>query len=295
MTGAALALLAAMAYGVAGVSITQGKTTATGDNGVFHSVLMTASLSFAIWVFWGLGAVAGASGYQILNGIVIFAFAGILSNVLGRQLMYRATERIGAVQTGLLRRLTPLFALPAAFLILNEIPTSKALLGGALVLFGVIFYLRPSSVQSGSASRTGISLGVGSALFYALSYSFRGLGLTYLPDAALGTFVGAITACIWLSALEVRRKGWPKAYRELIADTGLWQVTTAIALSIGQILQFFALNSTTVLVVAVLGALDVLFAAAIIYLIKAAEPVAYRRLPLAFLFALAGTALIVAV
>ena len=39
MTGEAFAVLAALAYGVAGVAIVQGRPMARGDNGVFLSVL----------------------------------------------------------------------------------------------------------------------------------------------------------------------------------------------------------------------------------------------------------------
>lgn len=45
MTGEGFALLAALGYGLASVTIIKGKAAAQGDNGVFLSVVVTAVVS----------------------------------------------------------------------------------------------------------------------------------------------------------------------------------------------------------------------------------------------------------
>ena len=50
MTGEEFALLAALSYGLAGVTIVKGKAMAQGDNSVFLSVVVTAVASGLLWL-----------------------------------------------------------------------------------------------------------------------------------------------------------------------------------------------------------------------------------------------------
>ena len=60
MPGEVLALLAALAYGAAGLSIVMGKAGARGDNGVFLSVLVTAAVLSVVAFPMAAGALRGA-------------------------------------------------------------------------------------------------------------------------------------------------------------------------------------------------------------------------------------------
>ena len=293
MTGEALAVLAALCYGLAGVLIVRSKATARGDNGVFLSVVMTAVMSGLLWLGWGTVAFADILTSDGLTALGVFALAGVMANVFGRHSMYRATEIIGAVRAGLLRRLIPLFALPAAFLILDELPGLPTLLGGAIVLSGVLIYMRMPVEQAPAGAGLGIGLGILSALAYALAYSFRGLGLETVPDAALGTCIGAIIGTAWVLIRALLGKGFRKGWRFITVDHGSRSLQTALALTAGQLLQFFALKYTTVLSVSVLGTLEVLFSALFVWWVTKSEPVAIVRLFVASLLVMAGTALLV--
>ncbi|MEQ8291283.1 MAG: EamA family transporter [Roseovarius sp.] len=294
MTGEALALGAALAYGLAGVLIVRGKAAAQGDNGAFLSVVMTAGVSGLLWLGWGSVALADMAAPGGLWALAIFALAGVMANVFGRQSMYRATGLIGAVRAGLLRRLTPLFALPCAFVILGEVPDLPTIVGGAVVLGGVVIYMRvpAGTAPSAPGARIGLALGVLSALAYALAYTFRGLGLEAIPDAALGTCIGALVGAGWIFARAVAGRGMRRGWRFLTADRGSRHLQAALALTAGQVLQFHALKYTTILSVAVLGTLEVLFSALFVWLITRSEPVAITRLIVASAMAMAGTALL---
>lgn len=292
MTGETLALLAALAYGAAGLSIVRGKAAARGDNGVFLSVLVTAALSLALWLGWGQVSLGAAMTAANMRPLLAFVLAGVASIALGRALMYRATESIGAVRASLLRRLTPVFALPCAFFLLGELPDAQTLLGGVLILAGVAFYLRRSGGRA-DVPAAGLILGAGSALFYALAYALRRLGLETLPDAAFGALVGAVAGGAWVVAAAAFGRRPVRRLRGLIADRGLWHWFTAVMLSIGQVLQFFALKSASVAVVAVLGALEVFFSALLVMVFLRSERVAGGRLLIAALMAVAGTAVLV--
>lgn len=292
MSGELLAVLAALAYGVAGVSIVQSKATARGDNGVFLSVVLTALLSCVLWLGWGSIEAAALVTPEGRKGLAVFALAGVFSTVLGRQTMYRATERIGAVRAGLLRRLTPLFALPCAFVLLGEVPGGLTLTGGGLVLAGVLIYMRPSTGRTGPVPAAGLLLGVLSPLAYALAYTLRGLGLDVLPDAALGTCIGAMVGALWFLGAAVLRRGLGPGLHVLTVDRGAGHWLTALALSAGQILQFFALKAAPVVSVALLGTLEVVFSALIVVAVTRGETVAITRLVVAALLGMAGTALL---
>ena len=293
MTGELLAVCAAFAYGLAGVSISRSRATARGDNGLFLSVVLTAVLSGVLWLGWGSSSAQVFLQPEGRQALMIFALAGLIANVIGRQSMYCATVLIGAVRAGLLRRLTPLFALPLAFLLLGQIPASRTLVGGALTLAAVFLYLYRTSPAAPPAPRSGLLLGTLSALAYALAYSFRALGLEHVPDAALGTSVGALVGAAWLLIHALTGKGLRKGWRHLSTDRGPGQWCTGVALALGQLLQFLALKHTTVLSVAVLGTLEVLFSALIILLVTRCEVIAAGRLLAALACAMAGTALLV--
>lgn len=291
MTGEVFAVLAAFAYGVAGVTILRGKEAARGDNGVFLSVVGTAGLTCTLWLGWGEIAVRQVLGPESLRAVAVFALAGLCSTVLGRTTMYRATEQIGAVRASLLRRLTPVFALLCAFFLLAEIPDSRTLLGGGVILAGVLFYWqRPKQTADGPAGM-GLLLGIGSAFFYALAFTLRSLGLDVLPDAALGTFIGAMVGCIWLLIVTTALRGITGGLGHVLRDHGLWHCATALALSIGQTLQFFALKSAAVSVVAILGTLEIFFSAGLVMVFIGSEPVARLRLATAAAAASLGTAI----
>ena len=293
MSGELLAVFAALAYGVAGVSIMQSKATARGDNGVFLSVVLTALLSCALWLGWGTVEIATLGTPAGRIGLAIFALAGVASNVLGRQSMYRATERIGAVRAGLLRRLTPLFALPCAFIVLGEVPGLLTLAGGGLVLAGVLFYMRPSpGTVTAVPAAAGLMLGILSPLAYALAYTLRGLGLDFAPDAALGTCIGAVVGGAWVLGAAVLRRGLERGLAFVTVDRRAGHWLTALALSAGQLLQFFALKAAPVVSVAMLGTLEVVFSALIILTVTRGETVAITRLVIAALLAMAGAALL---
>lgn len=288
MLGEALALLAAAAYGVAGLSIVHAKPQAQGDNGVFLSIVVTAVCSWGLWLF-----TADASRDVLVSGVggkamLIFACAGLCANVLGRQTMYRVTEVAGAVNAGLLRRFVPVFAVPCAFVVLGQMPGPEVLVGGGFVFAGVLFYLNPGKTPLGGW----VALGTVSALAYAMAYTLRGLGLLYLPDAALGTAIGASVAAVWVASGTALRQGRLPGWHHITADRTAAHWITAFALSAGQILQFFALKHTSVAVVSVLGAMDVLFAAMLIRWRPTQEKVALARLLLALVLAMIGTALL---
>ncbi|AUH32397.1 DMT family transporter [Paracoccus tegillarcae] len=292
MSGQGFALLAALFYGMAGVTIAKGRSTARGDNGVFLSVLVTACMSGGLWRLQGQTDASDLLASDALIPVAAFIAAGMFSMVMGRTTMYRATEQIGPVATSLLRRLTPVFALPIAFLILAEVPTWGTVLGAALVICAILIHIgRPTLVSKGAVD-AGWAMGVASAVFYALSYALRSYGLDRIPDAAMGTFIGALAGLLWMQgAAALGPKPRARLHR-LYVDQGRWHWLTAITLSGGQLCQFFALKSTSVVVVATLGSLEVLFTAFLGHALLGRTRIGQARIWLPAGLAAIGTALL---
>ena len=292
MSGELYALLAALAYGFAGVAITKGRAVARGDNGLFLSVVATALLSGLIWMLWGAVSVRAMSA-DSLRPIALFALAGLMATVFGRLFMFKATERIGPVIAGLLRRLTPVFGLLLGYLVLSEWPGETTLAGAAIVTGAVLVYLRPAALNESSIGRIGLAFGVGSGAAYALAYTLRSAALECLPDAAFGTFVGAVVGGVCILAAAMLRQG-QSPLCTLLVDRGRWHLLTAVALSTGQFLQFLALETASVVTVATLGTLEVFFAAVILRWMTGVRPANLWRLATAGSAALVGTAIMLA-
>ncbi|MCL4675935.1 MAG: DMT family transporter [Pararhodobacter sp.] len=284
--GEAHAIASAALYGLAGVAIAAGRGRARGDNGVFLSILVTTGMTSLLWLGWGRG---WPTGEGAMRGLALFALAGVASTILGRVALYRATERIGAVGASLFRRLIPVFSLPVAFGLLGEIPDAAVLLGGGLILAGVLFY---SGLPKDLGATSGLLLGAGSAFFYALAYSLRRLGMDTVPDPALGALVGAAVGVVAMPALAVMRPRRGRALRALIVDRSAWHWLAAVSLGAGQTLQFFALQGTTVSRVAVLGALDLVFSAALAGLVLRSERLNWHRFGVSGGLALLGTVIV---
>ena len=206
--------------------------------------------------------------------------------------MYRSVALIGAMRASLYRRLIPVFSLAVGAVLLAQWPDVLVLLGGALILAAVFWGAEARETDKGGAG--GHTIALVAALAYALAYGLRALGLQSVPDPALGTCLGAFAGGIWFLARAYMGAAPRTALRALIIDRGRWHWLTAISLSIGQTLQFFALQQAEVVVVAILGALDTVFTLLLAgYVLRSTER-AGKRLWTACALCLLGTALIFA-
>lgn len=281
MIGEGFALIAALFYALVNVSVALGgKTKQEGDNGVLLSLLSTLTLSGVVWVFWGAELDFDFSNPAFWVGFLSFMVAGILSTVLGRLWLFRSVERIGVVKAGFFRRLIPVFSALFAYVFLKETLSTQGTIGFILVLLAT-FYANnqqtkespnPASAKENKNRKSGGLYGVASSVSYAGAYVLRKEGMRYLPDAAFGTFVGAVTGLIYYVTHGVWQKGVAKHIVANIFGAGRWQLMTAVCISIGQLSQFFALKYTSVAIVAIIGMMD-LFLSIILasYMLKIAE------------------------
>lgn len=282
MIGEGLALLAALFYALVNVSVALGgKSKQGGDNGVLLSLLLTLVLSFVAWFFFGLRLELSFHSVPMWIGLISFMIAGVLSTVLGRSWLFRSVERIGVVKAGFFRRLIPVFSVVLAYVFLNEVLTLKSSLGFILVLLATLYvnsiqghasHSEKESLEESKYRNSGKLYGVASSVSYAGAYVLRKEGMRYVPDAAFGTFIGAVTGLIYYLAQGVWKRGVVKKIIKNTFGVGHWQLMTAICISIGQLSQFFALKYTSVGVVAIIGMMDLFLSIVLAsYILKIAE------------------------
>ncbi len=287
MIGEAFALFSAFTYAFSSVAIAKGAASGGADNGALLSIVLTAIFSLALWL--GLSP-APVDWAQAVPGIALFVLAGVLATVLGRLFLFRSVALVGAIESGLFRRLIPVFAGIFAYLVLGETLSLIAGGGFVLVIGGVLMVLpvsrrkaaRPagpgvpvpdaeSDARAGEMTR-GRLFGAGSAASYGLSYVVRKMALVRLPDPLLGAFIGAATGFVWFVLAATVSPAYRARFRSFLTQTGRWQVLAATAMSLGQISQFFALQATEVANVAIIGSLEVFFAAWLAAFVFKSEP-----------------------
>ncbi|TFL18825.1 DMT family transporter [Jannaschia formosa] len=286
--GEAVALASAFFYAAGAVAIAKGAQTRADDGGgALLSVVVTGAMAGGLWLV--LGPPLPPGGAEVWRGVLLFALAGVLANLIGRLLMFRSVALAGAIETGVLRRLISVFAAALAVALLGERITGPVALGVALIFAAVAVTVLRRGVPGGTGAgrALGRALGVGSAAGYGGAYVARKAALGGLPDPLIGTLIGAVAGGLSYGVLALRRgprlaRRWPSG----------WQVAAAALISLGQIAQFFALSLTTVTAVAVIGACEMFFSAWLAAAVLRTEPWPGPVFLLSSTLALAGAAAI---
>lgn len=298
--GELYALLSAASFGVAGAAVAKGAPEARGDNGIFLSIVLTLSLSFLLWIAFGIDLDALGDKSALVIGLSYFAAAGVLATVLGRLTNFRSIALSGAIRSSVFRRMIPVFSTILAVVLLSERYAPLSVAGMILILgsIGLAMWERAPSIGSGTWVRSSLQLRIGllfgavSALCYALAYVARKLAMDHLPDAAFGAFVGALTGVIWYLVASSVSTRYRRSLISVFKDAGPWQWLAALGMSFGQILLFFALISAPVAVVAIIGSLEMFVGAYLAAFLFKSEPVPGRTMVLATMIATAGVAMV---
>lgn len=273
--GQLLALASACSFSGSNLAIS--RTTASGgDKGVMFSVLVTLGFSGVLWWIAGSGAgiFQSLSGQEV-TGILWFAIAGISAMVFGRSLLYQSVRRLGVLRASAVKRLNPFFSVLLAALILHETITGPDMAGIVLIAigFGLLIYERMSQAGPVAQATTGAGggpaavatrlpaaayvVGVLAALSYAFAYVTRKIGLGYLPDPALGTFISAATGLVVFCLLGLFSSRHRSNLAGIFRHLDRWIVLSAVLVSSGQILLFAALAYESVSTVVMIASLEV--------------------------------------
>lgn len=268
--GEFFAILAAFCYAFGSVAATKNAREKGGrGNAVLLSIVLTAVFSGGLWLILGseLPQIDGA----FWIGVGIFVIAGMLATVLGRIFFFRSIELAGAIETGLIRRLIPVFAAVLAILFLGESLTGASALAFLLVFAAVAMVVLSNRRQivaddedarrASGERNTGRVLALMSAASYGGSYVARKFAMRWLPDPLIGAFIGAVAAFVWFAVAGLFSASHRRHLSELFRRPSGWQLVAAASISLGQTAQFVALSFTTVTAVAIIGTIEMFLAA----------------------------------
>lgn len=260
-SGELLALLAAVMFALANVTISLGAVRRKGDNGALLSVMVTAAVALLIWLIVGPRAV-DTTAAVLAPALLWFALSGLLATVFGRIFLFRSIRELGAVKASALKRLTPFFSVLLGWAVLGEIVTGWMVGGMALIAaaFGLLIHQTLAAIAADALRGTPAAAllpGPASALCYAGSYVGRKFGLALIPDAPFATLVSAIAALGYYLVAAPFVPDYRRAFREAFVGVNRWQLVTAVLVSIGQVTVFAALTYTEVSRVAMIASLEI--------------------------------------
>lgn len=265
--GELAAVCSTLCFAAANVTITRGAARDAADNGAFLSILMTAVLSaLAMLVF----APPQGSHDPNLAGVAWFAASGLLTVFVGRVFLYASVQHLGAVRASAVKRLNPVFSVILGITLLGE-PVGATLAWGMALIFGSFGILAMQSWRALPAGERGSGRGAlrslgnlgyfygpVSALAYATGYLARKQGLIAMPDPNFGTLIGAVAGAATFLLAGIFIASYRNAVRGTFARFNAWLWAAAVLASLGQILQFVALNQMAISRVALIGSLEVI-------------------------------------
>lgn len=295
MIGEALALFSAFAFAFGTIAIAKAGTQGGGQSGVLLSVMLTGALSFACWVVLGSGTASAAAISPA--AVAWFAASGVLATVWGRLTLFFSIQNAGVIRASTIRRLTPFFSVFFAWLLLSE--AVGWLKGGGMALIGASFVLllldsrrKLDAEVSGPAAPPdiprGYAFGMACALFYALSYIARKLGLTNFADPYFGALIGSLAALVYYLAGCTVSAGFRTVVRTSLSRPAGWHLAAAVFISVGQISQFVALTHTGVSELALINSFEIYIAAYLAVFVFRMERMPSRMVLFATILATAG-------
>jgi len=263
--GDALAVASAVSFATANVLIARGSRPDGGDNGAFTSLLITAALAGAGWIVEGLWR-----GFEPVTwrALAWFAGGGVFTGFIGRVFYYASVQRLGAMRSSAIKRLTPFFAVILGVLVMGDAINGSMAIGLAMiassfvVLVGAAWMGGTSSRLASQAPRSrglgwGYVYGPISALGYSTGYLLRKMGLAEAHDAWLGACVGCLVGALFFLVTAAFNRDYARAVRATFRRPSHWLLAAGVMSSAGQILYFFALNWSTISRVALLGSMEI--------------------------------------
>ena len=179
--GEFFALLSALCFATANVTITKGSVAGDADNGAFLSILLTAGVAMiAMLVSGGVPAAASLN----LPGLAWFALGGVLTAFVGRIFLFASVQALGAMRASTVKRLNPFFAVILGVLILEES------LGGWMIPGMILIFVSFLCLARDSWSRTGAISPTPQAAVPSISTRLFDLGLVYGPISAFSYALG---------------------------------------------------------------------------------------------------------
>ena len=208
--GVIFALISAISWGISNALVRKAQinTTFESDVGTFITILINNIVNITILLFL---LVIKARIDINLAGLLFFSLGGLFNSCIGRCLIFRCFEKVGAARGSVIKGITPLFVIGGGVFILKERMSALMWLGIGIILSGVYIISHDTISQLGSDNDNTVAgnksymiknivLGIVACGFLAGGNLFRKAGLQYINSAVIGVTTGSFTAFIVLGA-----------------------------------------------------------------------------------------------
>ena len=177
--------------------------------GIFISVPIAVPLLFLILLFTGQIQSIFHFSWQ---GVIWLSSAGILHFIVGRSLMYKCVQLVGANIAGILRRIDILVSVFIGIILLHEQLSWDLAIGIIFIIFGVTMtglnsqMFRDPYGQFSRIPGKAFVLGFGCGLAWGVSPILIKLGIKETGSPVAGAFISFLAATIVLSFLFAKKR-----------------------------------------------------------------------------------------
>ncbi len=296
MSGAAFAILGALAFGVNGL-ITRRAVIKVLDATVGVLISVPLSVPFIMIILIAMGQIGSIVSFS-WQGYAWLSAAGILNFVVGRSLSYSCVQLVGSNIASVIRRVSPLVAVTLGISVLGEVVTWQLIVGVLLIILGIMVAgVNPQTLRSGQDLFSGIPrkaflLGIGAGVAWGLTPVLVKLGLGDSGHPVAGVFISYSAATIVLSTSlwnHNRRAALVGMESRAIGLFGLSGLLSAIA----QLFRYIALSIAPVTVVAPLFSISPVFLLILSFLFNRKLEVFHSTVIIGAIAVVAGSILLV--
>ena len=248
--GLALGLGAAIFFASASIALRVGQRTQPDDDGLFMTVLMNTILFAAIVPFVAVPAWS-------TSGVVGLMAGGVVGTMLGRFSNLRSIRMIGPTRANSFLTGNPVVSAIAGWIVLGETVGPLEAAGGALVVYGLLRFIRARSAPAtiGSAvqpSARGYIFAVLAPTFFGIAFVIRKWGLERYDSAVLGALIGSAAAFMMLNLIYAARGELGAMLRSNLTRPSKWFVVAGVFTSAALLSQFAAFSRLPAWVVGIL-------------------------------------------
>jgi drug/metabolite transporter (DMT)-like permease len=236
-----LALAASFCFGLGLVTSRVGLRAMDARAGAAISV-PTAALLFVLAAPFTIDA----GGFS-LAAVLVFALVGVFFPAVVTILTFRSNELLGPTVTSALSGTAPLFALPAAWLLLGEAVPAQAAIASAAVVLGIALLSWKGSLRRPELPGWAILWPLAGALVRGVAQAGAKAGLLLWPNPFAAGLIGySVSSATVLGAARLGRARKPPRTPQGIA----WFALTGVLNGAAVLLMYAALTRAPVALVA---------------------------------------------
>jgi drug/metabolite transporter (DMT)-like permease len=287
--GIVLGLSAAVFFASASIALRVGQRTRKHDDGLFTTVLVnilmfTAPIPFTDLPEWST------------SGVVGLALGGIVGTMFGRFSNLRSIRLIGPTRANAFLTGNPVVSAIVGWIVLNEAVGPVEGVGGALVVFGLLRFIRARSGPPGAGgtkpAARGYLFAVLAPTFFGIAFVIRKWGLARYDSAVLGALIGSVAAFVVLNIVYAFRRELGAKVRENIGNVSWWFVLAGFLTGAALLSQFTAFATLPAWVVGILQGTQGIWTMILSRIFLGTEEAIDRKVVLNVLIVASGVAII---